>query len=280
MWPGARWLRNYMYPSLVISKRTIMILAVCLISIAASSCDGDPGQAASRALRFQRVFSEPTAPLIPVATIDISATITSAFAANTQSGGQDPVIPADIGYSVIQTNIVTGIRKSFDVRLDNEVSEASLRAIALELKSGDSRHYERTFIVYYLPGMPVGAGGWATTHFDPALEVRILGLAGQEEQADAGGPLVSTREDIGTWLDDVTGNQIVMYSEGGKSYVEHYFKGGSFLKDELVEKPSPSGQRLESKSGSELGRHWVVDSFGNLQIRDNVGLISTAKRIK
>ena len=143
-----------------------------------------------------------------------------------------------------------------------------------------SRHYERTFIVYYLPGMPVGGGGWATTHFDPALEVRILGLARQEERADAGGPLVSTRENIGTWLDDVTGNQIVMYSEDGKSYVEQYFKDGSFLKDELVEKPSPSGQRLESKSGSELGRHWVVDSFGDLQIRDTVGLISTAKRIK
>ena len=269
-----------MYPPLLISKRTIMILAVCLISIAASSCDGDPGQAASRAPRFQRVSSATTMPLTPVATPDISAMISAAFAANTQPQGQAPVVPATATYSIIQTNIVTGIRKSIDVRLDEEVTEDALRAIALELKSGDSRHYERTFIVYYLPGMPAGAGGWATTHFDPALEVRILGLARQEERADAGGPLVSTRENIGTWLDDVTGNQIVMYSEDGKSYVEQYFKDGSFLKDELVEKPSPSGQRLESKSGSELGRHWVVDSFGDLQIRDTVGLISTAKRIK
>ena len=269
-----------MYPPLLVSKRTIMILAVCLISIVASSCDGDPGPAPRRALRFERVSSATGVPLTPAVTPDISATISAAFPVNTQPGGQAPVVPAEATYSVIQTNIVTGIRKSIDVRLDEEVSEASLRAIALELKSGDSRHYERTFIVYYLPGMPVGGGGWATTHFDPGLEVRILGLAGQEERADPSGPLISTREGIGTWLDDVTGSQIVMYSEGGKSYVEHYFKDGSFLKDELVDKPSPLGQRLESKGGSELGRHWVVDSFGNLQIRDNVGLISTAKRIK
>ena len=147
-----------MYPPPLISKRTIMILAVCLISIAASSCDGDPGQAARRAPRFQQVLSATTAPLTPVATPDISATISAAFAANTQPGGQAPVIPADITYSVIQTNIVTGIRKSIDVRLEKEVSEASLRAIALELRSGDSRHYERTFIIYYLPGMPVDGG--------------------------------------------------------------------------------------------------------------------------
>ncbi len=257
-----------------------MILTVCLISFGASSCDGDPFPAPRRAPRYQQVFSATPAPPTPVATTDISATITSAFAANTQPGGQAPVIPADITYSVIQTNIVTGIRKSIDGRLDKEVSEDTLRAIALEIRSGDSRPYDRTFIVYYLPEMPVGGEGWATTHFDPGLEVRILGLAGQEERADASEPLISTREGIGTWLDDVTGSQVVMYSEGGMSYVEQYFKDGSFLKDELVEKPSPLGQRLESKGGSELGRHWVVDSFGNLQIRDNVGLISTAKRIK
>ena len=266
-------------PSLLISKRTIMILAVCLISIVASSCDGDPGPAPRRALRFQQVSSATTVPLTPAATPDISATISAAFAANTQPGGQAPVVPAEATYSVIQTNIVTGIRKSIDVRLDEEVSEASLRAIALELKSGDSRHYERTFIVYYLPGMPVGAGGWANTHFDPALEVRILGLAGPGERADVSESLISDRKDIGSWLDEVSGIQIVMYREGGKSYVEQYFRDGKFLKEELAGNPSTGGQRLETTGGSG-GSHWVIDPAGNLQIRDNVGLISTAKRIK
>jgi len=239
-----------------------------------------PGPAPRRAPRFQQVFSTPTSPVMPVVTPDINSTISAAFFANRQPGSQGPAGSADDTYSVIQTNIVTGIRKSIDVRLAEEVSEDTLRAIALELKSGDSRHYDRTFIVYYLPEMAVGGGGWATTHFDPVLEVRILGLTGQEERADVGGSLISDRENIGRWLDDFSGNQIVMYSEGGKSYVEQYLKDGSFLKEELEGNPSTPGQRLESKGGSGLGRYWVVDNTGNLQIRDNVGLISTAKRIK
>jgi hypothetical protein len=103
----------------------------------------------------------------PGPTPDISATITSAFAAAQLLKSQAAVVPDDVSYSVIQADIVLGIRKSIDVRLTKKVSEATLRAIALELKAGDSRLYDRTFIVYYLPDMPVGAGGWATTHFDP-----------------------------------------------------------------------------------------------------------------
>ena len=77
-----------------------------------------------------------------------------AFSANRQPGGQDSAIPDDVTYSVIQTNIVTGIRKSIDVRLNKKVSEDALREIALELKARDSRPYDRTFIVYYLRRCP------------------------------------------------------------------------------------------------------------------------------
>jgi len=156
-----------MYLPVTISKRTIMILAVCLISIGASSCDGDPGPPPRSALRFQQVSSATTVPLTPAATPDISATISAAFPANKQTGRQAPVVPTAATYSVIQTNIVTGIRKSIDVRLDEEVSEDALRAIALELKSGDSRHYERTFIIYYLPEMPVGGRRLGYQSFRP-----------------------------------------------------------------------------------------------------------------
>jgi hypothetical protein len=216
----------------------------------------------------------------PGPTPDISATITSAFAAAQLLKSQAAVVPDDVSYSVIQADIVLGIRKSIDVRLTKKVSEATLRAIALELKAGDSRLYDRTFIVYYLPDMPVGAGGWATTHFDPGLEVRILGLAEEAERVDAVAAAISTREDIGRWLDERSGSQIVMYRDRGILYVERYFSDGSVLKEELVETTSQLGRRFESKGGSSLGGHWVIDRTGALQIRDNVGLISKAKPVK
>ncbi len=193
-----------------------------------------------------------------------------------------PIIPADVSYSVIDTNIVPGIKRSLDVRLNKKVSEDVLRAIALELKANDSLQYDRTFIVYYLPGMAVGDGGWATTHFDPTLDVRILGLTGQEQQALAAEPAPSNREVIGSWLDEITyaGSRITIYQKDGSLYVEWKFKDGSSLQEELVEKPSPLGRRFDKKEGSSFGDHWIINQEGNLQIRDNDGLISTAMRIQ
>lgn len=85
-----------------------------------------------------------------------------------------PVL-VDEAYSVVDSKIIPGVKRSLDIRLNKQLSEEELRVIAHKLKAQDSRPYERTFIGYYLPGMPVNAGYWATTHFNPNLEVRILG---------------------------------------------------------------------------------------------------------
>ena len=73
----------------------------------------------------------------------------------------------DVSYSIIDSTATAGIKRSLDVRLNKRVAEDTLRAMALKLKSQDSRDYDRTFITYYLPGMTVGAGAWATTISSP-----------------------------------------------------------------------------------------------------------------
>ena len=97
----------------------------------------------------------------------------------------------DVSYSIIDSTATAGIKRSLDVRLNKRVAEDTLRALALKLKSQDSRDYDRTFITYYLPGMTVGAGAWATTHFRPDLEVKILGLWTEEEKKLSTAPAVS-----------------------------------------------------------------------------------------
>ena len=193
-----------------------------------------------------------------------------------------PTILADVSSTVIDTDIVPGIKRSLDVRLNQKVSQDVLRAIALELKSNDSRQYDRTFIVYYLPAMNVDSGGWATTNFNPTLDVRILGLTAQEEQALLTEPPATDREVTGSWLDETpyVGSRITIYREDGTLYIDFKYKDGSILKEELAEKPSPLGQRFDKKEGSSFGDHWIIDREGNLQIRDDNGLIYTAKKIQ
>ena len=227
---------------------------------------------------------------------DIQATVEAAVQATAEASGpifveitvtpvptpdaNPPTLTPLPAYSVIATDVVPGIKRSLDVRLGKKVSEEELRAIAIELKSNDSRQYDRTFIVYYLPGVTVGSGGWATTHFNPTLDVRILGLTAQEEQALSTERALSDREIIGNWLSDFMGGRITIYREDGTLYIEMKFNDGSNLKEELQEKSSPLGRRFDIIMASSFGDHWIIDREGNLQIRDSEGLISTAKRIQ
>lgn len=190
-------------------------------------------------------------------------------------------IPEDVTFTVIKQDRYGDTKRSLDIRLNRKVPKDVLRTIALQLKDADSGRYERTFIVYYLPEMQVGAGGWATTHFNPNLEVRILGLTIEEEQQLTTESVATNRDIIGRWLDEspFIGSRITIFREDGKLYIEQIFKDGSGGKKELIEKQSPLGRRFDTVTGSSAGDHWLLDSRGSLQIRDNEGLIATAKKI-
>ena len=119
---------------------------------------------------------------------------------------------------------------------------------------------------------------WATTHFNPTLEIRIIGLSIQEEQALMAESTPPNAEVIGIWLDDWTSSRITIYQENGSLYMEQAFSDGSSRKEELVENTSPLGRRFDMME--KTTDYFIIDSEGNLQLRDNLGLISTAKRIQ
>lgn len=190
-------------------------------------------------------------------------------------------IPLDVKYSILDSDVLPGIKRTLEIRLNKRVSEETLRALALKLKSGDSRSYERTFIGYYLPDMKVGSGAWATTHFDPELEVRILGLTKEQEKTLTKQPTDPSREVLGRWLDErpFVGNMITIFRQAGNLFMENAFADGSSGKMEILARPSPFGKRFEDKDPNDFGEYFLIDSDGNLQLWDRDGLISTAKSI-
>lgn len=191
-------------------------------------------------------------------------------------------IPSDVSFSIMDSSTLPSIKRRLDVRLNRKVSEQGLRAIALKLKNQDARVYDRTFIFYYLPGMTVSAGAWATTHFTPDLEVRILGLTAEDENKLVTQPQPTNREIIGRWLDEtpLIGSRVTIFREKGKLFIEQMFKDGSSHKTELVERKSPLGRRFDKVESSSAGDHWVLGSNGDLQVRDNDGLIATHMKIE
>ena len=192
-----------------------------------------------------------------------------------------PTIPTDVTYSIIDSDTFLDYKRSLDVRLNKKVSEKTLRAIALKLKAQDSRDYERTFICYYLPDMEVGAGAWATTHFNPNLDVRIQGLTAEQEEILRQQPDASSREVIGSWLDDspFIASRVTIFRQNGKLFIENTYKDGSSGKKEIVEKLSGKDRTFREKERNSFGEFYLIDSQGNLQLWDREGLISTAKKI-
>jgi len=87
-----------------------------------------------------------------------------------------------INYEIISQYTLSDIKKSYNIRLNNKVSEDVLTKIAYEIKNSDKTNYDRIYICYYLPGWETDSGAWATTHFNPGLEVKILGLEKEETE--------------------------------------------------------------------------------------------------
>ena len=188
-------------------------------------------------------------------------------------------IPKDVTYTVIDKHVVPNIKRSLDIRLNRKVTEDVLHSIAMKLKNSDPKSYERTFIVYYLPDMKVNAGGWAITHFTPDLEVRIIGLTVEQEQAlkpEADDP---SRDVIGTWLDEsVIGRKITIFRKAGKLFMDTKYKNGSVDTIELVEKASPRGRRFDYKTDRGNGEYYLINGEGNLQEWDHDGHFLTARK--
>ncbi len=74
-------------------------------------------------------------------------------------------------YSIIKQELIPSIKASIDVRLNREFKKTSIEKLARKFKRDLKEDYDRIFICYYLPGMKVGSGAWATSHFDPNLEI-------------------------------------------------------------------------------------------------------------
>jgi hypothetical protein len=191
-----------------------------------------------------------------------------------------PTIPNDVSYSVETTAIRPGIKRSLDVHLNKKVSEEVLAAIATKLKAEDTRQYDRTFITYYISEVDKPKAMWATTHFNPTLKVEICGLSSEDAKSLLAVPMPPSREVIGRWLDETPYAPclVTIYREDDKFYIEERSKNNSCFSRQLVERQTDTGRRFDKAEHSDAGDHWLIDAGGNLQARDNDGLITATKK--
>ena len=84
-------------------------------------------------------------------------------------------------YELIHREDLLDIKQSLDIRITELSSKLpdseQLEKLSKKLYADyDGQKYERTFISYYLPGMVIDSGAWATGHYNPDLEIRFTGF--------------------------------------------------------------------------------------------------------
>ena len=187
-------------------------------------------------------------------------------------------ISVEAPYSIISDRDEGPARREVEVNLNKKMTPDALRKIALEVKSKEERQHERTAIFYYLPvEFPELAGEpWASTHFKPALEVKILGLSTEEEDAMRKIPLDHKGKRIGAWLQDNQYKTLdLIYDEDGAIKIAEIRSPSERSDSAMIELPSTTGRRFRKVNGINI---YDVDYAGNLRISNAEGKVFSAAK--
>lgn len=169
-----------------------------------------------------------------------------------------------------------------DVRLAERVGKQKLTEIANELRDLPDNKQPRLFIVYYLPDMEIDAGGWATSHFNPNLTVKILGVSKEDyERIVSKEKSTSPSEEIiRKWIVNVPPQGIItFFRKNGKTYMRRRYKDGSVGENELLIQKVGSETRYR-KQGGHPADYFIITSSGDLGHCDDEGMWTTSKRMK
>lgn len=87
--------------------------------------------------------------------------------------GEGEKIENKLEYTIENQECFKPYKCSYDIRLQNTQTEQELKQIAQEIKLSSPK-VERIFISYYLPCMKTGNPSWATSHYNPNLEIMFF----------------------------------------------------------------------------------------------------------
>jgi hypothetical protein len=185
------------------------------------------------------------------------------------------------GYTIIKETSNERLSKAnLTVMLSEKIDIHALGDIAHFLR-GSRKQYDRLWIAYMLPGMLPNAGAWATSHFTPDLELRILGSTIEEEMALRNISALDERNIVGKWMDNrpYVKSLMVIENKGDFLVLTTSFSDGSSM-DEKVVKTSVGGKQRYDMVESDDPAFFVIERNGNLGMYSPNGKFGEATKVK
>ncbi|MDP1623770.1 MAG: hypothetical protein Q8M08_15700 [Bacteroidales bacterium] len=177
-------------------------------------------------------------------------------------------IPSDVKYTVISEVKNDSINKvNVDIQLNKKVTEEVLGLIGEKLKADlKLENYSKIWMFYYLPDMKVGSGAWATTHFTPGIEIKILGATQNQTDTSVKKADEVVGKIIGKWKEDQYTNAVyVIYENNNQTIIRTLFANGQKSDDQLKSSKESSSTRYDYKSEGFNGEYFKVNANNELE---------------
>lgn len=185
-------------------------------------------------------------------------------------------IPDSIDYTIIKDEeSALRIKRVVEVLLPERVDEFTLKALAEKIyKDG----FERTFIGYRIKGEEHGTY-WATTNYDPNLEILFLGSEKEAYNNLKKSELQVDGELIGKWLVNWGYEyKATIYMKGNQVMMKTLFTDGSGGDVKLSSNEINGQVRYYDEGGKERGEYYIIASNGDLQFWSKNGNYYTAPK--
>lgn len=168
---------------------------------------------------------------------------------------------------------VEHLKRSVEVVLPERIDKQQLEALARHIYQDRPGN---TFIGYYIEGEGDYAY-WATAHYNPELDVQILGSSKAQEQSlnDTSSGLEG--DVLGRWRVNRGYNSVITLIEaGGEKRLIQRFQDGSEMDNPAQERNVNGQTRLSDGIGENNGEYYIIGDDGRLQFWSNNGNYYTA----
>jgi hypothetical protein len=200
-------------------------------------------------------------------------------ACGNSKSSDDVKIPDDVKWEIAKEEPNEALSKNnVEIQLNKKVDETILKKIALKIRK-DRNQYDKLWIFYRISKMTSGRA-WATTHFTPDLEVKIIGSTEKQDQKTARTDDING-EILGKWRSEksLMGAVLILFKDTEeKLKMRIVFKEGGNMDSELKESTVKGKTKYEDDKTH--GEYYILESNGNLGMYGNDGKFDEAIKIK
>jgi len=166
---------------------------------------------------------------------------------------------------ITESGNIPKTKRGFEVTINKRLNETELENLGNRLyQYFDGNKYSNFFVNYYLDGMIIGNGSYASTHFTPELAISITGLTENDIENITNENFNEKRY----WIDDGWKNIIAFRKENNNILIKRYFP--DLTKDQKTLKLKiENNDTLFIVPDRTNGEYYKINSDGELEQYDN-----------